>query len=57
MPMRLVLAAVLTSAITLLASAASAAPARSPIYSFCDGRITEIPSVQPCSDGSLRIVG
>ena len=47
---------VLAFAIALLASSASASPDRSPMYSFCDGRLVEIPDVQPCPDGSLRIV-
>ena len=57
MPTRLLLAAILILAIALLASAASAASRdRSPMFRFCDGHMTEIPDVQPCPDGSLRIV-
>ena len=52
----LILAAVLALAIALLASAASAYPERSPMFSFCNGHTKEIPNVQPCPDGSLRIV-
>ena len=52
----LILAAVLVLAIALLASAASASTDRSPMFSFCDGRITEIPNIQPCPDGSVVIV-
>ena len=61
-PPLLLLAAVLAFAIAFLAIAflansATASPDRSPMYSFCDGQITEIPEVRPCPDGSLRIVG
>ena len=47
---------VLALAISLLATSASASPERSPMFSFCDGRIAEIPDVLTCPDGSLRIV-
>jgi hypothetical protein len=53
----LILAAVITSAIALLAAAADAAPERPRIFSFCNGHIRAIPSVKACPDGSLRIVG
>lgn len=56
MPTLLILACVLAFAIVLLASAASASPDRSPMFSFCDGRIEEISEVRPCPDGTLRIV-
>jgi hypothetical protein len=50
-------ALVLAVVITLLASAASASPSDpTPMYSFCDGQVTQIPEIRPCPDGSLRIV-
>jgi hypothetical protein len=52
----LILAAVLAFAIALLAASASASPDRSPMFSFCHGRIAEISDVRPCPDGTLRIV-
>ncbi len=56
MPRFLLLAAVLALAIAVLATSGSAAPDRSPMWSFCDGHLVEIPDVRPCPDGSLRIV-
>ncbi|MEO5632587.1 hypothetical protein [Gaiella sp.] len=52
----LLLAAVLALAIALLATSGSAAPDRSPMFSFCDGQLVEIPDVRPCPDGSLRVI-
>ncbi len=52
----LLIAAILVSAVTLLAASASAAPDRSPLFSFCHGSVTEIPHIRPCPDGSLRVV-
>jgi hypothetical protein len=48
----------LALSIALFATSASAASSldRSPMFSFCQGRIVEITAVRPCPDGSLRIV-
>ena len=52
-----IVAVVLAAVITLLTTSASASPPEpTPMYSFCDGRITQIPEIRPCPDGSLRIV-
>jgi hypothetical protein len=53
----LVIAAAVAFAVALLATSGAAAPPdRSPMFSFCDGRLAEIPEVRLCADGSLRIV-
>jgi hypothetical protein len=57
MPTLLILGAALAFAIALLASSASASlPDRSPMFSFCGGRVAQVPDVRTCPDGSLRIV-
>jgi len=56
-PVWKILTVVLVLAIALLATSASASPPdRSPMYSFCDGRLVQISAVRPCPDGSLRII-
>jgi hypothetical protein len=47
----------LAFAVALLAASGSAEPAdRTPMFSFCDGNLVEIPDIRPCPDGSLRII-
>lgn len=51
-----ILTAVLAFAIAALATSASASTDQSPMYSVCDGVVTEIPDIRPCPDGYIRIV-
>ena len=56
MPPLLFVAAILVATLALLAGSASASPDPSPLFSHCNGRLTEIPHVSPCPDGWLRVV-